>query len=93
MYKAQDTLMHMICDTHMKLKLPTHIVIASNRKAFTYDDTNNVGAILSESESETITIYALDNTQKVLISDSVMSTELRKYLNKSSEGTLNSPIE
>ncbi len=89
----KETLMHIICQAHMRFKLPSHVVIAENVRVFTYDDRDNVGAIISQTEAETITIYTLDDTEKILIRDAVQSTELRKFFDKESKGLLNSPIE
>jgi hypothetical protein len=89
----KETLMHIICQAHMRFKLPSHIIIAENVRGFTYDDRDNVGKILSQTETETITIYTLDETQKIFIRDAVQFTELRKFFNKESKGVLDSPIE
>lgn len=81
-FKKEDTLFGMICVTHMRLKprghhmifqTPTHIIIAKNNRWFKYDDTDGstLGNILEQEESETITIYAIEQVWQQMIWDAI----------------------
>ncbi|MCU0660541.1 MAG: hypothetical protein MUD00_02950 [Candidatus Pacebacteria bacterium] len=61
----------------MMFKTPTHIVIAKNNKWFKYDDTDGptLGNILEQNESETITIYSIEQVWQQMIWDYVAINE------------------
>lgn len=83
----KKTLYSLVVFLHMRHQFPTHIVVAKRRSAFYSRSFSKL------SESEEVTIYALTGEQKQLISDHVRVTNLRKFLNKESEGKLDCPIE
>lgn len=85
----ENTLYRMISETHldlrargfeMRFRVPTHIVVAKNNKWFKYDDTDGptLGNILEESESETITIYSIEQVWQQMIWDCIASEEFFK---------------
>ncbi len=74
----QNTLYGMICSTHIQLiprghhmifKNPTHIIIAKNKKWFEIDDTDGptLGNILTQDESEIISIYSIEQVWQEMI--------------------------
>lgn len=87
--KRENTLFDMICAIHLELKTrgfemrhrtPTHIIIAKNNKWFKYDDKDGptLGNILEQSESETITIYSIEQVWQQMIWDNIESREFFK---------------